>query len=301
MSDFWTDYWRQGHLTSFGDSQGAGYQGALAAHWENTFTTRLSTDQILVDIGCGNGAMFDILLSTPVAEQVKLIGVDAASLTIPKKFLKPNVSFLQQTCAEALPLEADTIDMVISQFGLEYSDFSQSIEELARVLKKDGKLLCIMHCDTSSIVAPNASILAMAERLAEPECGLFALLNRYVLALRDNTDVEVHRTRFQNAFSQASEDNRNALDATNFPQFCQVLFDPQRDYNNRQIILKMFEDELIGQIERLSDLTQAALDENAQNALVDILTKSGFSDIKIDPFVDDNGDVLGIKVDANAS
>ena len=55
------------------------------------------------------------------------------------------------------------------------------------------------------------------------------------------------------------------------------------------------------QIERLSDLTQAALDENAQNALVDILTKSGFSDIKIDPFVDDNGDVLGIKVDANAS
>ena len=93
----------------------------------------------------------------------------------------------------------------------------------------------------------------------------------------------------------------NALDATNFPQFCQVLFDPQRDYNNRQIILKMFEDELIGQIERLSDLTQAALDENAQNALVDILTKSGFSDIKIDPFVDDNGDVLGIKVDANAS
>lgn len=301
MNDFWTDYWRQGHLTSFGDSQGDGYQGKLASFWQHAFVNALQPGYTLVDIGCGNGAMFEILLNIPIAEQVTMIGVDAAALTIPEKFKLPNIYFHQQTLAESLPFDSDSVALVTSQFGLEYSDLSVSVKEIARVLKQHGKLISIMHKSDSSIVAPNKAIFDMARRLAEPETGMFASLKRYVTALRDNENVERHRSTFQSAFSQASEDNRDALEATNFPQFCQVLFDPQRDYENRQIVLRMFEDELLGQIERLSDLINAALDCRAQQKLEAILANNGFIDIQFEPFIDDDGSLLGIKVEAHVS
>ena len=299
MSDFWTHYWKQGHVTSFGDSQGLGYQGKLANYWLTTLTNLLMPNDILLDIGCGNGAIFDVVMRSPSIKNVQMRGVDAAKLSVPKKFKLPNISFFEHTHAESLPFEDNSIKCATSQFGIEYSDLSQSIPELKRVLISGGKVIFIVHLKTSSIVAPNTRILSMARRVEDRKSGLLSLLKETVEAIDKGVGAAKKKEYFDSAFRSAYSEDSLSLRATNFPQFCNVLFQPNRNYQNRLTLIKMFEDELVGQVERLSDLYNAALSDEDIQSLISLLNRHGFHNVQNDVFVDDDGQCIGARIAAD--
>lgn len=134
----WTPYWRRPTLTSFGDIFPNNYDGSILEFWQRQLTGQL---QHVVDVACGNGALTWIANSilNRDGNRTRVTGVDFADID-PFAALKrkpgryPQVRFIGNTPAEQLPFADASVDLLISQYGIEYSDLSRSVPEAARVL-----------------------------------------------------------------------------------------------------------------------------------------------------------------------
>jgi SAM-dependent methyltransferase len=141
--EVWSRYWARGALHSCATT--------FESFWRPIFAALPSEARIL-DIGCGNAPLAQ-LLSAQV-DMPRYLGVDLAQpqprwLGSLPSAQQSRISLLGDTAAEALPCESGSIDLVISQYGLEYSDLSRSLAELERVLKKGGQIALLMHHENS--------------------------------------------------------------------------------------------------------------------------------------------------------
>lgn len=156
----WSIYWKRPTVTSFGDIFPRNYDGAILEFWKEQLA---GEPDHVIDIACGNGALTwianDILngAERKGRQKTKITGVDFASIS-PFKTLNrkkadyPSVRFRGNTPAENLPFRDGSIDAVISQYGVEYTDLERTIPEIARVLTPDGKMCFILHGKESVIV-----------------------------------------------------------------------------------------------------------------------------------------------------
>ena len=154
--DDWTLWLRSAATTPFGPVMPDNYDGALREFWQRQFA---DGPREILDIGCGNGALCwiaDELLNRP-AVRARITGVDFADID-PFRVLDrdraahPGISFRGNTFAEELPFADDSFDLVVSQYGIEYSDLGRSIPEAARVLRPSGRMVCVMHDRNSEVV-----------------------------------------------------------------------------------------------------------------------------------------------------
>lgn len=115
---------------------------ALFAAWPPRLVeaAQLHPGMRLVDVACGTGA-----LTTQAAEAVSpgglAVGVDLnpGMLAVARR-KAPELEW-REAPAEALPLESEAFDAVVSQFGLMFfQDRSQAIREMWRVLQPGGRL-----------------------------------------------------------------------------------------------------------------------------------------------------------------
>jgi len=153
----WTDWWNKGGITSFATGFDNNYDGEILDFWSKSLDTNAS---ITLDLCCGNGALswiaYDIINDKTPAAPKTILGVDIADIE-PFKLLSrhaddyPGLQFVGNTPLESLPFEDNYADQAISQYGLEYSDLSQTIPELSRVLKTKATIGFIMH-DSNSII-----------------------------------------------------------------------------------------------------------------------------------------------------
>jgi SAM-dependent methyltransferase len=93
-----------------------------------------------LDVGCGTGMMLDRLRKT---YGIRGVGVDVSRESILKAREESDKS-LRFLLADAtkLPFEEETFDFVFSFDTLEHTDMQEkALEEMMRVLKKEGKLL----------------------------------------------------------------------------------------------------------------------------------------------------------------
>ncbi len=113
----------------------------------------------IVDLATGNGAVIWIAheIQRTRTNPAKLTGVDLADID-PLSVLNrspneyPTVSFIGNTSVDSLPFADRSIDVVVSQYGIEYSDLESTIAETARVLTLSGKMCFIVHDQESVIV-----------------------------------------------------------------------------------------------------------------------------------------------------
>ncbi len=301
MENYWSTYWKQGKLHSFADAPGENYDGDLAERWLKFFNTYSGTNATLVDIGCGNGALFGLALTQPKMDDVAFIGVDTASLTIPESLNHTNLTFLQNTPAENTGIDASSVDAVISQFGMEYSDTDQAFSESARILKKGGKLQIIVHDTASMIIKRNARTLGVINALNQRDSALDALrqllnaINKY----GKNTPVaEKARHALNHAMDLlVKQFGQQAVIDTNFQLVLKATLNPATKYADKKAALKKFEHELNGQQVRLSELVNAAFSSDKKQHAQQTLDKLGFKEVAFEA-VNEEKRLIGCEISA---
>jgi ubiquinone/menaquinone biosynthesis C-methylase UbiE len=107
-------------------------------------------DKIVLDVGCGDGRHAEEIKEMGAAQ---VIGLDRSEdlINIAKRRLneQPNgsegLAYLVAT-GEALPIESESVDRVISNFvGHYFPDATVFFAEIARVLKNEGYSVCTLN------------------------------------------------------------------------------------------------------------------------------------------------------------
>ncbi|MFT6909421.1 MAG: ubiquinone/menaquinone biosynthesis C-methylase UbiE [Oleiphilaceae bacterium] len=302
MSDYWSQYWQQGYLTSFGQDIQGNYTGELKACWEQFFASLTPNSQIL-DVGTGNGAIIKLGLNPERKTDFIFHGVDSAKLAVSKDLLdNPNIQFYPEVNVESLPFKDHQYQAVVSQFALEYIKLEPAIAQLSRVLCKQGQFQFVIHDISSIIVMPNVNILMSAQRLAAPD-GCFTLLKMLLnkLAKKDDAEAGKIRTQLNEKMGREMTDDSQSLSATNFPQLIKAVFAKGVSEEQRQKYIEFFAQELIGQTERLTDLAEAALDDQKKQTLMFLLDQYGLVVKLTKQIIDGNGNLIahcvsGVKV-----
>ncbi len=109
--------------------------------WINKHLPEMS-NKVILDIGCGNGALLREL-STRVRAGV---GIDISSrlVSLAQKWGSPKNNITYHVVdGPVIPLGDHTVDVVISMLSFRYLDWDPIMKEIERVLRKDGKLIVV--------------------------------------------------------------------------------------------------------------------------------------------------------------
>ena len=159
----WSLFWRQGHSTTFGDYFKQGYAGAVADWWQSKLDT-MSINSVVMEVGCGNCSLLPGMIKS--GQKGKYIGVDLASIRLSpvaeQGLSESGIEVLLHsgTPAEDIPEPDDSVDLVASVFGIEYSDFDRSLPEVFRVLKPGARFCALLHHDDSVVTTMSRRAIA---------------------------------------------------------------------------------------------------------------------------------------------
>lgn len=186
----WNSFWKENNITSFVDRFSKGYDGEIREFWQQNLRQGEKFDKI-IDLGCGNGAITwlcnEILNRKETKQTSEITGIDSANINPFEALNKdpfdfPEVKFIGNTEIEKLPFRDGEIDLAISQWGIEYSNFNSTIKELARVLKNDSRIMLVCHTENSSIINITHKTLESLYFIIEEELhAKLLLLNKKVI------------------------------------------------------------------------------------------------------------------------
>jgi SAM-dependent methyltransferase len=181
----WDSFWRYDRLSSFHAAPGApNYAPHIADGWRGFFRSLPNGARVL-DLATGNGAI--AVIAVEAGKDFDVIGADLADVD-PTAFVTRNraeldrIRFLPGTPAEALPLPDASIDAIVSQYGVEYSDLTRSIPEAVRVMAPGGRLRFAMHATEGVVARDTAASIADANFLLD--------LDLIGLVARSGTNLE---------------------------------------------------------------------------------------------------------------
>lgn len=299
LPEDWASYWRKDWITSFAEQFPNNYDGTIREFWRTQLTGDIRD---IVDIACGNGALTwiaDELLNRPTG-RVRITGIDFAAID-PFAALHrtredyPCVSFIGETAAESLPFADASIDFVISQYGIEYTDIDRSIPEVLRVLRPSGRMAFIMHDAASSVVRDatmhldafeaveglrihefalelvelRARLTTPAQRRASSEFGaLVAKINSLTQQVRDI--VRAHQER------SAIHSYMDGL--------MQALAGPQAGSGSAGAAgIEAARDAFLAHVRKMAHMRSGALSEAGRRHLVELIESSGYTVTEMAP------------------
>lgn len=172
MSDrwVWNQYWHYDRIASCFDGAGAAnYDESIAAGWRGFFGALPAKARVL-DLCTGNGAA--ALIAVESGKHFAVTAVDQADIDPPAYVTRhagdlAAIDFRGGTEVEALPFADASFDAAISQYGIEYSDLSRSLPELARVIAPGGRARLVIHAADGIVAAGARQVLADADLLLD--------------------------------------------------------------------------------------------------------------------------------------
>lgn len=157
----WSNYWRQGHLTSLPCGFESNYDGEFLQFWNSQFLL-LKPGSCVLDVCAGNGSI--ALLAQDYSDRHRLDlqvkAVDAADIDATALIEKnpafqrqiQAIEFIPNTLFEDFAAEADSMDLVSSQYGIEYTDWETSAKKIHQLLRPGGYFSLICHAFDSKIM-----------------------------------------------------------------------------------------------------------------------------------------------------
>ncbi len=92
----------------------------------------------ILDVACGTGIFSSFISKIPFKN---LIGVDLTYSYISNAKAKREYSLLVNSTAELLPFKSESFDCIVSCYLAKYAKISLMVDELWRLLKKDGLVI----------------------------------------------------------------------------------------------------------------------------------------------------------------
>lgn len=151
----WDNYWI-GSEAGVSDSEGISHP-VLDEFWQRQFES-VGDDEIIVDLGCGRGALLQHLPDRHVVISLDLSAAALRSLRSRRPEILPLAADLQR-----LPVKASSVDRVVSQFGVEYGG-AAALESLADLVAPGGWIQAVLHCRNSVVDKESRACLAATER-----------------------------------------------------------------------------------------------------------------------------------------
>jgi hypothetical protein len=163
--EFWTYYWEHADSARYGDSV---IDAAHKSHWQ-TFAQQVldgsvSRPAFFVDFGTGQGEVA-LILSDYAAQRgdsVQINAYDSAEFEHLQQ--RDNILFQKRDMANT-GLPEGSVAGATSQYAFEYSDISQFLVELHRILASNGRFRAIAHCRNSVIVENEMIFLTLLDEL----------------------------------------------------------------------------------------------------------------------------------------
>jgi ubiquinone/menaquinone biosynthesis C-methylase UbiE len=316
---FWSDYWRTGQQACCFNMGGDNYGPQIVKVWSEFFE-KLPADAKILDLCTGNGAI--AILATELGQrrnaQFEVHGVDRAEIYVEKtRLFSPGVHgkvrFQSGVATEALPFEDASFDSIVSQYGIEYTDLTRTIPEVARVTKPGGQLRFIVHARDGAVLTAAEGQLAGAQFL--DEMGIIGALRAFVTraAVVDQAGENATEEQRQAASEVAAhlqtlmkslDDGIRLLNAPVFlQQVRQSLVDilsKRRSVGPEAATAKV--DELERSVEghrrRIAAMTKASLDERGIRAFSAQFESAGFTAEPAKPLRISDGRLYGWQFDA---
>lgn len=154
----WDYYWQKTKtLNSFAEGeQGQGYHGEVAEFWQRIFAEFTKGAKVL-DLASGNGALAVLALQSN--NHLDISASDKADICPMQLFDKQSqqykylqrIKFYGGMPSEELRFPDESFDIVVSQFGFEYSEPEATLQQLYRVLKPGAKFVALVHHKDSFI------------------------------------------------------------------------------------------------------------------------------------------------------
>ncbi|GAB5348107.1 class I SAM-dependent methyltransferase [Alteriqipengyuania sp. 357] len=164
----WNDFWaRHGP---------GGATGCLPARWQSvysrlestwqTFAATLPERACVLDLATGDARV----LNWMGRERTDLVrmGVDLSPDLPPPP---PGIEIHAGVAMEDLPFADDSLDAIVSQFGVEYGDTPKVASEIARVADADASMAFVIHREDGAILSHNLARVAQIRWVLD-EIGL---------------------------------------------------------------------------------------------------------------------------------
>lgn len=159
-SNHWSSYWKSGSITSLPQDFQDNYDGEIGKFWDSQFES-LNNDSIILDLCTGNGAIALLAqnFSLKFQKRFNVTGVDAAQIN-PTAIVKnkphlsellDRVNFISNCRVEDINLTSESVDLITSQYGIEYCDWELVAERVYELLKPNGQFAFISHAQSTDI------------------------------------------------------------------------------------------------------------------------------------------------------
>ncbi len=309
----WSQWWSEGHITSFGTALKDNYDGATREHWRAQFARFQGRD--ILDIATGNGALATLAVeySEDEGKQFKVTATDLADIgeqtTAEDSRIhqwRAQISFHGNSPCENQPFDDGSFDYVLSQYGFEYSDVDATLAEVFRVLRPGGRFLAIAHHAHSAVIG-RQQISARVYHAALEQLRLFRLLDRHLASWGKArgaraVDKLATKPKFQKSRADLEQGLRQFTQA--FPNdetaakvFCAIddLRQEALDLGpaRRELAVKRERATFEGALNRLRDLFQAALDKQAVDLFATRAHEVGYTEVSAEPFYAESGGLAG--------
>lgn len=205
----WRDYWSgEGNAS---EALGGAHAAALAASWRSFFqSVELKSGATVVDIAAGAGAALAAAAQGLAAPRdARLIALDISGEAVKQATGAIAGARGVVTESAALPFANQSVDFVVSQFGIEYSGLP-AFTEAARILKATGSLRVVCHLAGGPIETECARNKALIDAVAATgvhDAARSAL--KYAYAIRSQGDRPAAIGADEARFTEAA---RSAID-----------------------------------------------------------------------------------------